>query len=225
MAMPAITLCRAMRRERWPRAGFAHPIEPVGGDHHVGRLGGGGGAPGAHGHPDISDGQGRGVVDTVAHHDGRRPPALRADGVKFLGGRPLGQHFVDADDGPHGVGDLDAVPGDHHDPPDTAAPQAPDGLGGVGAHRVVEHQHPDRDAIYGHEHGHGAVQLGPPAGGFGPGGGRRKADPGGFAQRHLPAVHDTPDALASHLDHLIRQCQPAVAGHRGVHHGVGEHVR
>ena len=51
--------------------GLRHPIEPINDDYHVGRLRGGTGAAGAQSNADVRGCEGRGVVDAVAHHQGR----------------------------------------------------------------------------------------------------------------------------------------------------------
>ncbi len=200
------------------RAGLAEPVEPVHGEHRVGGLGGGARSAGAHGDPDVGQGQRGGVVDPVSDHDGGRPAAFEPDGVQLVGRGALGQHLVHADHRADGVGDLRAVAGDHDDPADPAVPQRPDRPGGIGPERVVQDERTGRDAVDRDEHGQRPVEPGPAARRLHP---RRLAGhphPAGLADGHPVAVGHSADALPGHLFHLLRQDQRAAApGGRGDH--------
>ena len=100
---------------------LAEPVDAVDGEHCVGSLRGGGGAPRAHGDADIGQGQCGSVIDAVADHDDRPADLLGTDGVQLLAGA-LREHAIDADDGADCLGDLGAVPGHHDDAVDSAGP-------------------------------------------------------------------------------------------------------
>ena len=93
---------RALHGDPPGAAGDLHrvgePVEPVGGEHHVGRLRGGGRAAGAHRHPDRGGGERGGVVEAVADHHGDRAFPLGAHGGDLARGRLLGAHLVEPQD-------------------------------------------------------------------------------------------------------------------------------
>ena len=79
-----------------------HAVELIDQQHHVGGLGRGRRAPGAHGHADIGRRQRRRVVDAVADHHHRAVLALRQHHQDLLVGRELRAHRVDGQAGGDG---------------------------------------------------------------------------------------------------------------------------
>ena len=55
---------------------LTQPVDPVDGEHHIGRFGCGGRPAGPEGHPDVGQGQCGCVVDPVPDHHGGRPAGL-----------------------------------------------------------------------------------------------------------------------------------------------------
>jgi hypothetical protein len=78
---------------------IAEAVEPVDGQHDVGRLGRRGRAAGADGDADVGQGERRRVVDPVADHDRAPQPSFAADDLDLLGGGALGQDLVHPDHG------------------------------------------------------------------------------------------------------------------------------
>ena len=109
------------------------PVKPIDQDHHIGGLRGGARAAGAHRNSDAGGGKGRRVVDAVADHERRIEPLLGGDGVDFVGGAAVGEHFVEIERRPDGLGGVGAVAGDHHDAADPGLSQCVNGARGLGA--------------------------------------------------------------------------------------------
>ena len=119
-------------------------VEPVGGEHHVGRLGGGGRAARAHRHPDRGRGQRGGVVEAVTDHHGHRALPLGAHAGDLARRCLLGAHLVEPEDLPDLPGRFGPVPGEHHQPLDTGGAQPPQGAARVDPQRVLQQDGADR---------------------------------------------------------------------------------
>ena len=186
------------------RRHLAEAAELIDGQHGVGRFRRGGGAPGAHGDPDVGQGQRGGVVDPVAGHDDRCPALFAAHHVQLAGRGQLGEHLVDPGERADGAGGLGPVAGRQDDPRDAAAAQRPDRLPGVRPDPVLEQQRARGPAVDRDEHGERAVQPGPPADGPDP---RRipgHAGPVGAPEPDLAARDRPGDALAGLLRRRLR---------------------
>ena len=130
---------------------IADPVETVGEDHHIRRLGRGAGAARAERDPHVGRCQRRGVVDAIADHDGRMEPLLGAHGVDLVGRNTVGQHGVEIERGADRLRGGGAVASDHHDTGDTGFTQHANGARRVGAQFVGEQQCADRSFLDGDE--------------------------------------------------------------------------
>ena len=92
--------------------GVGEGVDAVDGEHDVGGLRRRGRAARGERHPDAGGGEGGGVVDAVADHDGAGRGRLRPDRGELVGGVAVGEHRVDADDAADRLGDVRPVAGD-----------------------------------------------------------------------------------------------------------------
>ena len=97
-------------------------------------------------------------------------------------------------------------------------------LPGVRPDRIIEDQDAGGLAVNGHEDRQRTVEPGLAAGGLGPRRGAGDTGPGGLAHRHPVTADDSADALAGNLRDLGRQRQLAAALGRRPDHGAGQHV-
>ena len=128
-----------------------NPIDPIGQNHHVGRLGRGGGAAGAHRNPHIGGRESRRVVDAVADHDGRMEALLGAHRVDLVGGNAVGEHGIEIQRGAHRLRRIRTVARDHDDAANARSAQQADGVRRFGAQFVGKQERPDRPLLHGDE--------------------------------------------------------------------------
>ena len=134
-------------------------IQPVDGEHHIGGFGRGGGPSGPQSDPDVGQGECGRVVDAVTDHHGRSAARFELHDVELLGRGTLGQHLVDPDHRPDGLGHLGPVTGDHHDAVDPVLPQRAKGPGSVGSQGIIEDQDTGRYSVDAHEDGESTVEV------------------------------------------------------------------
>ena len=218
---------RALHGDAPRPAGDVHrvgeTVQPIGGQHDVGGLGGRRRAARAHRDTDRGRGQRGGVVDSVADHDGHRAFAFGAHRGDLVGRALLGVDLVEPEHGGDLAGRLGAVAGQHDQPVQPGGAQPPHGAGCVAAQRVSQQHRADRLAVDAHPRDRGRVQAGPVHRRAGPA--RVDGVGGQFADLNPAIVDRGGDAPARFFDHVGRQRQRQPAGEGFGDDGLGEHVR
>ena len=114
----------------------------IDGQDHIGRLRRGGGPAGPHSDPDVGQGQGGRVVDSVAGHNDGGPLLFPAYRVQLGLWRQLREHLIDPGERPDSAGCFGTVAGHQDDPRNATAAQRPDRLPGVRPDPVLEQSAP-----------------------------------------------------------------------------------
>ena len=99
-------------------------IEPIDEDDDVRRLRRGARAASTHGHTDVRRGEGRGVVDAVANHQGRSEAAFPDNGVNLVRWDTLREHCIKIESGADRFGRFRTVACHHDNSRDASSPQS-----------------------------------------------------------------------------------------------------
>ena len=129
--------------------GRDEPAEVRPGEQHIGHFAGQVGAV-AHGHAHMGGGQGRRVVDAVAHHEDLAALGGEVgDDVGLVGGQDLRTVFLEAQLAGHGTGGTLVVAGEHEDTAEAQLFELFEDLRAFGTQGVLDGQEPGQLAVDG----------------------------------------------------------------------------